>query len=206
MRDAEALIAAAHDLLAAAAPELSRPWLVDWPHGAPPRALPPHRLPVLQWLPQAAMATVQATAALTALVIRAAPALDWRQTYAETDFGARFLARYGWTELLGLRGVVVSTRIACGILMLGPDTHYPSHCHAAEEIYLPLSGTALWRRDGDAWAERPPGQPIHHPPWLSHAMRTQAEPLLALYLWRGGDLAQKSLLVGRDRDCQIVPD
>ena len=35
-----------------------------------------------------------------------------------------------------------STTIAAGFLLLGPHTHYPRHSHAAEELYIPLAGTA----------------------------------------------------------------
>jgi hypothetical protein len=105
---------------------------------------------------------------------------------------ADFLQRYGWSELIGLRGPVASERLAAGFLLLGPLTEYARHRHAAEEIYLPLAGTALWQRGDAAWRRRAPGRPIHHPSWMPHAMRTEAQPLLALYLWRRGDLAQRS--------------
>jgi hypothetical protein len=32
---------------------------------------------------------------------------------------------------------------------------------------------------------------------MPHAMRTEGAPLLALYLWRGGDLAAKSVILDR---------
>jgi hypothetical protein len=123
--------------------------------------------------------------------------LEWRQTYSADDFGAAFLERYGWTELIGLRGPIASERIACGFLMLGPGIDYPAHAHEAEELYLPLAGTALWRRDESDFVSRRPGAPIVHRPWEPHAVRTQAEPLLALYVWRGGELAAKSKIIGR---------
>ena len=41
-----------------------------------------------------------------------------------------------------------------------------------------------------------PARSIHHASNVSHAMRTGNEPLLALYLWRGGPLAQKSTITG----------
>ena len=41
---------------------------------------------------------------------------------------------------------------------------------------------------------REAGEVIHHASNVSHAMRTGEEPLLAIYLWRGGPLAQKSVL------------
>jgi mannose-6-phosphate isomerase-like protein (cupin superfamily) len=150
----------------------------------------PVHLPVCRWLP--AMA---GTGAMTEIQ-RAAPGLAWRQTYGAGDFGADFLASYGWSEFIGLRGPVASEAIACGVLLLGPHVTYPSHAHQAEEVYLPISGVAEWQRGKASFAPVPVGQAIHHPSWVPHAMRTGSEPLAALYLWRGGDLAAKSVILG----------
>lgn len=43
---------------------------------------------------------------------------------------------------------------------------------------------------------REAGEVIHHASDVSHAMRTGKEPLLALYIWRGGPLAAKSTITG----------
>ena len=122
--------------------------------------------------------------------------LDWRQTYTSADFGERFLQNYGWSEWIGKRGAFESDAIACGVLLLGPDIEYPAHSHEAEELYLPLAGHAWWRSGQSDWQLRPPGQWIRHPSWTTHAMRTSAEPLLAAYVWRAGDLTAKSRLDG----------
>jgi hypothetical protein len=83
--------------------------------------------------------------------------------------------------------------------MLGPFTHYPRHRHDAEEIYLPLSGAAEWQQGDAVWRERLPGTLIRHAGGEPHAMRTGAGPLLALYLWRGANLAQKAQLDAESR-------
>ncbi|MBW2562593.1 MAG: transcriptional regulator, partial [Deltaproteobacteria bacterium] len=64
--------------------------------------------------------------------------------------------------------------------------------HEADEIYIPLSSETLWMQGDDPWVSRPGGIPIYHRSWLTHGMRTESTPLLAVYLWRGGNLAQKS--------------
>ena len=166
---------------------------------APPLAAtrppPPRQLPVCAELVAALRFTTPATHALTQALAAAAPALEWRQTYGAADFGAEFLQRYGWTELIGLRGPIASESLAVGFLLLGAGVEYPAHAHEAEEFYLPLAGAALWRRGEGGFALREPGEPIFHRAWEAHAMRTQAAPLLALSLWRGGDLAAKSRIV-----------
>ncbi|WP_159082440.1 dimethylsulfonioproprionate lyase family protein [Paragemmobacter aquarius] len=164
-------------------------FLADWPEGGARRAQVPGVLPVCRWLEGMA-------GGLGGEVARGAVALEWRQTYGAGDFGAAFLERYGWTEIVGLRGPVPSERVAAGFLLLGPDVTYPAHAHEAAEIYLPLSGVAWWQKGDAAFAPVPVGQAIHHAPWVPHAMRTGAEPMLALYLWRGGDLAAKSVILG----------
>jgi hypothetical protein len=126
-------------------------------------------------------------------IAAAAPTLAWRQTYTERDVGSDFLANYAWTEILGSSGPVDAQRIAAGLLLLGPETLYPRHRHRAEEIYLPLSGTAEWQQGDRIWRERRPGALIHHRSEESHAMRTAANPLLAVYVWRANDAAGTDL-------------
>lgn len=187
----------ARALVAGLASEFVRPFLAAWPDvRAPDRNCPPASLPVLRWLDSLPLNAAPATAGLTGLVAGAAPSLQWRQSYLEEDFGPEFLERYGWSEFIGSRGPIASDRIAIGCLMLGPATHYPEHSHDAEEIYLPLAGEALWRRGSEEWRKVRPGTPIHHVSRLAHATRTLEEPLLALYLWRGGNLAQKPRISG----------
>ncbi len=111
----------------------------------------------MRWLDQALAIAAAATRPLVDEVVAAAGTLAWGQTYAAGDLGERFLERYGWSELIGLRGPIASDRLACGVLLLGPEIEYPPHSHAAEEIYLPLAGTADWLR-GREGRRRPPGR------------------------------------------------
>ncbi len=160
------------------------------------RELAPASLPCLQYLPRAAAIAGGGAEALAQCLARHAGDLRWAQTYGEGDFGRAFLDRYGWTELVGTRGHFASETIAAGFLLLGPDVVYPDHHHVAEEIYAPLTPGTEWRKGDGAFVPRGAGEVIHHPSNVSHAMRTGAEPLLALYLWRGGPLAQKSTVTG----------
>jgi Dimethlysulfonioproprionate lyase len=169
-------------------------FLADWPRTRERRTLDATSVPVVRWLPQAKAQAPSPAAPLVAELLRAAPSLAWRQTYKQPLVGALFLANYGYTELVGLNGPVPSQRLACGFLLLGPNTAYPRHRHEAEEIYVPLSGTAAWQHGNETWHDESPGAVIHHVSDEPHAMRTGAQPLLALYLWRSNDLNQKSRL------------
>jgi hypothetical protein len=174
------------------------PFLADWPAVMASRAVAPCTLPVLRWLPGLAEHRGAVGSDVVAALHRAAPSLAWRQTYTLNDLDAAFLDNYGWSEILGTTGPLAGARIACGFLLLGPSTHYPRHRHEAEEIYLPLCGTAAWQQGDAVWRERAPGTVIHHAGYEPHAMRTGVEPLLALYLWRSKDLAQKARLDGQE--------
>ena len=167
-------------------------FLHDWPRELVARPVAARSLPVVSALHGISRYAAPQTRDLVDGVATLAGALDWRQTYSRADFGQRFLDNYGWSEWIGERGAFVSGAIACGVLLLGPETEYPAHSHEAEELYLPLAGRAWWRSGELDWRLRAPGTWIHHPSWMVHAMRTRREPLLAAYVWRAGDLSAKS--------------
>ncbi len=169
------------------------PFLANWPSEPfKTRAISPNPLPVVSCM----HAVVQATHAKVASVVNmfgtSMSYLKWGQTYVAEDFGAVFLEKYGWAEMIGQRGPIASDHIACGFLLLARGTEYPPHRHAAEEVYLPLTGPTFWKMGDDGWENRPIGDPLYHRSWLTHSMRSESVPLLALYLWHGGNLVQKS--------------
>src|ERR1700738_4990964 len=98
-------------------------------------------LPVLRCLPDFAADESGFGASLVADLCRNHHVLMWRQTYAAGDVGDGFLRNYGYAEIVGMKSIP-SRRLACGFLILGPSTLYPRHRHEAEEIYIPLRGTA----------------------------------------------------------------
>jgi Dimethlysulfonioproprionate lyase len=179
------------------------PFLADWPDlpdSAPVESGPRipgvesvSLLPVLRCLPEFAADQSGFGAPLVADLCRNHQLLMWRQTYAAGDVGDAFLRNYGYAEIVGMKSIP-SRRIACGFLILGPSTLYPRHRHEAEEIYIPLRGTARWEQSDAVWRERRPGAVIHHASEEPHSMQTGAEPLLALYIWRSERLKQKARL------------
>ena len=180
------------------APELAR-FLDEWPRwpcaAAPPRRRSDRPLPALRFLPGTLARTRALDRRLAAALASAVPDLVWRRTYSRAQVGARFLENYAWTEFVGPAGPVRCQRLSGGLLLLGPEVHYPGHRHPAEEIYVPLAGTAEWQRGCEPWTARPPGTAVRHESGAIHAMRTASEPLLALYLWRGHGLDCSARLV-----------
>lgn len=118
--------------------------------------------------------------------------LHWKQSYTAADFGQVFIDNYGFVEMFGTRGHFQSSEMAGGLFVMGPMQHYPSHYHVAEELYIPLTNGSYWMRSGGSFEERSAGEVIVHESNEAHAMETPDAPLIALYIWRNGDLAQKS--------------
>jgi hypothetical protein len=159
---------------------------------------PSGEFPVLRCLPTAIESrlddfTSASRGRVLHAIANAAPTLSWRQTYTAREVDAEFLANYAWTEILGPVGPIAAERITSGLLLLGSGTFYPPHRHLAEEIYVPVSGTAEWQQGVQAWISRRPESVIYHRSEERHAMRTAAEPLLALYIWRATDAAGTAL-------------
>jgi Dimethlysulfonioproprionate lyase len=128
------------------------------------------------------------------------PRLTWTQNpnYRHSPPSPDFLDNYGYAVLAGPAegppALARHDRLAFGILLLGPRTHYPLHHHPAAEVYIPLNYAEWWRDEGP-WREEAPGAVIHHPPDIPHATRAGDAPMLALYLWRG-ELATHAKLTG----------
>ena len=150
------------------------------------------RLPVCRFWEVALEATSRGTARALADPLRAlAPALSWVQNpnYRRQPPDASFLDNYGYAVLAGPADgpppLAVDARLALGVLLLGPGTHYPLHAHPAVEIYYTLTAGGEWWRGAGPWRTEPPGVAIYHAPNVPHATRAGAEPLLALYVWAG---------------------
>jgi hypothetical protein len=167
---------------------------IDW--RMPARQLTPNGLACLRHLDRAVEIAHGPERSLVTLLAEGRASLHWGQTYTADDFGEHFIDNYGWLELFGTRGHFDNNQIAAGFLILGPDILYPDHHHIAEELYVPLTGGSEWRKGEGGFVQRQASAVIHHPSDVNHAMRTGREPLVALYIWRGGPLAQKSTITG----------
>jgi len=147
-------------------------------------------VPVCRFWDDAIAAAVRGGSSLGTLVDRLVPHFSWTQNpnYRRDPPDPGFLDRYGYAVIVGPEdgppALAVDPRVAIGVLLLGPDTHYPLHSHPAVEVYYTLTEGEWWRHPGP-WRREPPGSAIHHVPNIPHATRTGADPLLAIYLWTG---------------------
>ena len=164
------------------------------PRSACPLSTTEH-LPVCRFL---APALTAASGSLADALRELAPSLTWAQNpnYRRRPPGPTFLDSYGYAVIAGPAdgppALVVDTRLALGVLLLGPGTHYPLHAHPAVEVYYTLTAGEWWR-GGGPWQLQGPGTAIHHAPHVRHATRAGTSPLLAVYLWQG-DLATHASL------------
>jgi mannose-6-phosphate isomerase-like protein (cupin superfamily) len=145
----------------------------------------PHALPAQRFLPEglAAVAGAGPLRALADATAAVAPDLHWRNKYAQVD--PWLFDRFAFCDLIGPDGAQASDEVTLGLVVLGPDTHYPLHHHPARELYLVIGGTAGWAVDDRPFADQAPGRLILHREMQPHAMKTGAQPLVALSLWRG---------------------
>ncbi len=110
--------------------------------------------------------------------------LDWRPS----GFGrlpAAITNHVAVVEIVGPSGMIEDQRFRLGLLLQDPQVFYAKHQHAAEELYLVLNGEAAWSVDDNDMSIRAVGELIHHAANQPHQMKTNNEPLLAMWAWLG---------------------
>ena len=158
-----------------------------------PRAMEPAQIPVV---PACLDEAVRAAAplperTLAEALAAASPSLRWIAPYQPGDGADALAAGYAAAMLVGTDPPIpgdyqtpfVSPDVIVTFTLQGPGLYYPLHRHKAPEIYHVISGTAQWRRDGEPWRRRLPGEWFFHASEQGHAMRTGDEPLLAMAAW-----------------------
>lgn len=159
----------------------------------------PFGLPVCRFWQSALQGTQAPVLAVAEALLVLGPSLTWTQNpnYRRTPPSERFLDNYGYAVIAGPRGgppaLLQHEGCALGVLLLGPETVYPCHHHPATEVYVPLTAAEWWREQGP-WRSEAAGTAIFHGSNVPHATRTSAQPLLAIYMWRG-DLAIHARLI-----------
>lgn len=167
-----------------------------WPdNGGETASVSPTQLPACAHL-EAALALGYAgpEAELALAVAPLCRDLQWTYSYPATSKEPDLSARIAFSQIVGRRGLLPHDRIHIGLTLMAPQTAYPPHVHPAIETYLVLAGSATWQAGSGTPTRRPPGTFILHPSNVAHAMTTDAEPLLAIWTWRG-DLASPSVFL-----------
>lgn len=165
-----------------------RNWGDDW------RAVEASYLPAADYLDAAIAEAEPSAQRLLSPFSSHRYALRWEQSYRREDglVPQAMLDGYGFAEVIGKRGPFVSERIRAGIGIWGPGIDYPLHHHQAEEIYIPLAGSAEFvLGDGEPQTRRG-GDVVYVETELPHGFRTTDRCLVVYYLWQAGDLRQTS--------------
>jgi hypothetical protein len=152
--------------------------------------IPAARVPV-QMRCEAELKAYAADYALAKALADLMPAihLTRSETYLAAPPSADFGNNYGYGVICGPDSgppaLMTDAQLSFGLMLLGPDTHYPLHSHPADEIYYAVTGPSSWRTGDDAWSSRKAGEIIHHPSWIPHATLAGDRPLVLLYVWQG---------------------
>ena len=151
--------------------------------GDPPvLTVEPETLPVCAWLGRALdQGLLERTAPLVRSLRRVIGELAWRYGYERVPRG--LVRKYGYTELMGPNGPVVSERLILGLVLFAPRCTYPAHSHdGIKESYFCLSGVVSESNAG-VYA---PGSLLFNPPNKAHRITTgDFEPTLLAYAWEG---------------------
>ena len=110
--------------------------------------------------------------------------LPWRTGYAARPDAPGLERGLRWAELVGPAAPWRSDTVCLGLLLLAPGLFYPPHRHPAVEVYRLVAGEAQWTV-GSVTRRLGPGDTVLHASGAAHAMRTSADPLLAIYTWTG---------------------
>ena len=127
------------------------------------------------------MAETGPAAAVAAAIRELEPALVWTQNprYNSDNKGADFMDNYGWSAL-GLTG---SSKMAFGVLLLGPGLTYPLTSYESEGVFLVIGGSPEWKSGDEPWVRVESGDIICRPFGGAEGKRPGKEPMLALYAW-----------------------
>jgi hypothetical protein len=107
------------------------------------------------------------------------PSLHWK---LKSIADPAFAAGHANTTLLGPYPEALERRddVWVGLSLLAPEITYPDHNHPPEEVYLALS-RGYWRQQTRPWHEPGLGGVVYNPRGITHAMRSGAEPFLAIW-------------------------
>ena len=150
--------------------------------------------PLIRWIEEAIQYGSPETARLLSALKPALPFLPWKYNYEPRPDMPELGNQMGWGEILGPEAPYHDNHFCFGFTLLGKNTFYPAHYHPAIELYVVLSGHAVWTLDGVSQL-RNPGEFILHPSNHVHSMQTKDEPMLALYTWSGDDVVTLSKYV-----------
>jgi hypothetical protein len=122
--------------------------------------------------------------ALQDAIRAASDAVHWRQTYKDTDIGDDFMDQFACYCIIGENAPFMSAAIRLFMVYMPPHFYYPWHHHPAEEMYVVVSGTGVFKRKDCPDERLTEGETSFHQSNQPHAMETLDDPVLCLVAWR----------------------
>jgi dimethylpropiothetin dethiomethylase len=123
--------------------------------------------------------------------------LSWQYGYEKVPSG--LVNSYGYAEVAGPQGPIITSEIILGIVLFAPGCTYPAHAHSGiTESYVCLSGAVSENHQGVYM----PGSMIFNPPEHLHRITvSDREPALLAYAWLGQatDLEDQKMVFTRTR-------
>lgn len=124
--------------------------------------------------------------ALAAAIAAASPHLDWHtyDGYPPEAIGADFAGGHAYASFVGEDAPIQAEDFDLGIFLIAPHVLYRDHCHAAPELYAPLTGPHGWRFGPDApLLVKPAHEPVWNPSYRPHMTKVGPTPFLCLFGW-----------------------
>lgn len=88
-------------------------------------------------------------------------------------------------ELIGPDGLLIADTFRVGLMLVMPQTVFPAQYDDATESPFVLSGKLVHQQPGHKELILQAGTTLFHDSFDIHEMRTQNQPLLAVYAWTG---------------------
>lgn len=168
-------------------PELSE--FGEWPSDLSPAQIPQKHIPAANIIMSLPDKGVPETQEIVQAIQEAAPFANWTQTYTVEEVGQDFLDRYGYFELFGPYGNFHTDHLRGYVGFWDTNLDYGWHDHEAEELYFGLSGSGLFKAEGEENRRIGPGDAKYHRSFQAHAMETFDDHFLCLAFWRGSGMA-----------------
>lgn len=124
--------------------------------------------------------------ALAAAIASASPVLDWitYDSYPPDQIGAAFRNGHAFASLIGAETGFLAQDFDFGPFLIAPHVLYRDHCHAAPELYAPLTGPHGWRFGPDRpLVLKPAHDPVWNDPFRPHLTKVGPTPFLAFFGW-----------------------
>jgi Dimethlysulfonioproprionate lyase len=138
------------------------------------------------YLPEALAALSRTHPTLAAAIDRAAGHLTWitYDGYDPTLIGSDFIHGHAYASIIGEAAAIPARDYDLGLFVIAPHVLYRDHCHAAPELYMPLTGPHGWRFGPDRpLILKPAHDPVWNPPFQTHLTKVGPVPFLCLFGW-----------------------